>query len=72
MFSVKSASMIENVQAHPIDTSIWSISSFFDNRGFISAGSDKSVKFWKFELLKNEINTKYCYLFFIKLFLIVF
>lgn len=52
IFDIGSASMTEEVQAH--DKEIWSIHMSHDQRGFVTASGDQTVKFWKFELLARE------------------
>ncbi|XP_045592640.1 LOW QUALITY PROTEIN: WD repeat-containing protein 3 [Procambarus clarkii] len=54
-----SSILLENIMAHEpdemaTDTGVWSIALTHDGRGFITGGSDKMVKFWKFELIRDE------------------
>ena len=52
IFDIGSATMTEEVQAH--DKEIWSMHMSQDQRGFVTASGDQSVKFWKFELITKE------------------
>lgn len=52
IFDIGSATMTEEVQAH--DKEIWSMHMSQDQRGFVTASGDQSVKFWKFELISKE------------------
>lgn len=54
-----SATVLEDILAHEpdetaTDTGVWTVALTHDGRGFVSGGSDKMVKFWKFELVKDE------------------
>ncbi|XP_045126628.1 WD repeat-containing protein 3-like isoform X2 [Portunus trituberculatus] len=54
-----SATLLEDILAHEpdetaTDTGVWSVALTHDGRGFVSGGSDKMVKFWKFELVPDE------------------
>jgi U3 small nucleolar RNA-associated protein 12 len=51
--------MIENVQAHKIDSSIWALALYPDNSGFITGGSDKVVHFWLFETKEDKSEQRY-------------
>ena len=48
--------MLENVKAHDEETSIWSMCLVPDNRGFVSGGADKTIRFWDFDLVDDEIS----------------
>ncbi|XP_069491858.1 WD repeat-containing protein 3 [Ambystoma mexicanum] len=52
LFDLASGSLSESVVAH--DGAVWSISLSPDQRGFVTGGADKCVKFWEFELVKDE------------------
>ena len=52
IFDIGSATMTEEVQAH--NKEIWSMHMSQDQRGFVTASGDQSVKFWKFELISKE------------------
>ncbi|ROT67348.1 hypothetical protein C7M84_014583 [Penaeus vannamei] len=59
LFDLGSAKMLEDIVAHEpaeneTDTGVWALALTHDGRGFLSGGSDKMVKFWKFELVKDE------------------
>ncbi|XP_069956635.1 WD repeat-containing protein 3 isoform X1 [Cherax quadricarinatus] len=65
LFDLGAATLLENIMAHEpdemaTDTGVWSITLTHDGRGFITGGSDKMVKFWKFELVRegNESSGK--------------
>ncbi|XP_066124256.1 WD repeat-containing protein 3 isoform X2 [Saccopteryx bilineata] len=47
-----SGTLLEMVDAH--DGAVWSVSLSPDQRGFVTGGADKAVKFWDFELVKDE------------------
>ncbi|XP_068236642.1 WD repeat-containing protein 3 [Palaemon carinicauda] len=60
LFDIVSSAMLEDILAHEsdeteTDTGVWSIALTHDGRGFVSGGSDKMVKFWKFELVRDEL-----------------
>ncbi|XP_034266931.1 WD repeat-containing protein 3 isoform X2 [Pantherophis guttatus] len=52
LFDLASGCLLENVDAH--EGALWSISLSSDQRGFITGGADKSVKFWEFQLVKDR------------------
>ncbi|KAM8784228.1 WD repeat-containing protein 3 isoform 2-T2 [Rhynchonycteris naso] len=47
-----SGTLLEMVDAH--NGAVWSVSLSPDQRGFVTGGADKAVKFWDFELVKDE------------------
>ncbi|CAL4083170.1 unnamed protein product, partial [Meganyctiphanes norvegica] len=56
LFDISSGAILEDIMAHEpdetsTDTGVWSVALTHDGRGFVSGGSDKMVKFWKFELV---------------------
>lgn len=60
LFDISSGIMLEDIMAHEsdetsTDTGVWSVALTHDGRGFVSGGSDKMVKFWKFELVKDTV-----------------
>ncbi|KAL7881715.1 hypothetical protein AOLI_G00085630 [Acnodon oligacanthus] len=52
IFDLASGSLLETVEAH--DGSLWSICLSPDQRGIVTGGADKTVKFWDFELIKDN------------------
>ncbi|XP_014739675.1 PREDICTED: WD repeat-containing protein 3 isoform X1 [Sturnus vulgaris] len=52
LFDLASGSLIETLDAH--DGAVWSIALSPDQHGFVTGGADKCVKFWEFELVKDE------------------
>ncbi|XP_069744504.1 WD repeat-containing protein 3 [Narcine bancroftii] len=56
LFDLASGNLLETFDAH--DGAIWSVSLAPDQRGFISGSADKTVKFWEFELVKDENSTQ--------------
>ncbi|XP_007442808.2 WD repeat-containing protein 3 isoform X2 [Python bivittatus] len=52
LFDLASGCLLETVDAH--EGALWSISLSFDQRGFVTGGADKSVKFWEFQLVKDK------------------
>ncbi|XP_073166483.1 WD repeat-containing protein 3 isoform X4 [Lepidochelys kempii] len=56
LYDLASGSLLETLAAH--DGALWSISLSPDQRGFVTGGADKCVKFWEFELVKDENGTQ--------------
>nr|XP_058899588.1 WD repeat-containing protein 3 isoform X2 [Kogia breviceps] len=56
LYDLASGNLLETVDAH--DGALWSLSLSPDQRGFVTGGTDKSVKFWDFELVKDENSTQ--------------
>ncbi|XP_028344757.1 WD repeat-containing protein 3 isoform X2 [Physeter macrocephalus] len=56
LYDLASGNLLETVDAH--DGALWSLSLSPDQRGFVTGGADKSVKFWDFELVKDEKSTQ--------------
>ncbi|XP_048459068.1 WD repeat-containing protein 3 isoform X1 [Rhincodon typus] len=56
LFDLSSGNLLETVDAH--DGAVWSISLAPDQRGFVTGSADKMVKFWEFELVKDENTTQ--------------
>ncbi|XP_050777129.1 WD repeat-containing protein 3 isoform X2 [Gopherus flavomarginatus] len=56
LYDLASGSLLETLAAH--DGALWSISLSPDQRGFVTGGADKCVKFWDFELVKDENGTQ--------------
>lgn len=52
IFELSSGILLETVDAH--EGALWSVSLSPDQRGIVSGGADKMVKFWDFELVKDE------------------
>ncbi|NWW33004.1 WDR3 protein, partial [Panurus biarmicus] len=52
LYDLASGSLIETLDAH--DGAVWSIALSPDQHGFVTGGADKCVKFWDFELVKDE------------------
>ncbi len=46
--------MLDNIQGHEEDSSVWSLCLRPDKNGFVSGSADKSVKFWSFNLIDDE------------------
>ena len=53
MFDVASATMIEQIKAH--DGAIWSLQVHPDGKSVVTGSADKSVKFWEFKVVQEEI-----------------
>ncbi|CAF3512285.1 unnamed protein product [Rotaria sp. Silwood1] len=51
--SLDSASIVETVQGHEENQSVWTMCMTPDRQSFLSGGSDKKIQFWNFEL-KDE------------------
>nr|XP_054322940.1 WD repeat-containing protein 3 isoform X1 [Pongo pygmaeus] len=56
LYDLASGNLLETIDAH--DGALWSMSLSPDQRGFVTGGADKSVKFWDFELVKDENSTQ--------------
>ncbi|MBZ3878248.1 WD repeat-containing protein 3 [Sciurus carolinensis] len=56
LYDLASGNLLETIDAH--DGALWSMSLSPDQRGFATGGADKSVKFWDFELVKDENSTQ--------------
>ncbi|XP_040003879.1 WD repeat-containing protein 3 [Xiphias gladius] len=52
IFELASGSLLETVDAH--DGALWSLCLAPDQRGIVTGGADKTVKFWEFELIKDQ------------------
>ncbi|KAL6484805.1 hypothetical protein MHYP_G00068500 [Metynnis hypsauchen] len=52
IFDLASGSLLETTEAH--DGALWSICLSPDQRGIVTGGADKTVKFWDFELIKDN------------------
>ncbi|TMS06102.1 WD repeat-containing protein 3 [Larimichthys crocea] len=52
IFELASGSLLETVEAH--DGALWSLCLAPDQRGIVTGSADKTVKFWEFELIKDE------------------
>ncbi|XP_056289590.1 WD repeat-containing protein 3 [Pseudoliparis swirei] len=52
IFELASGSLLETVDAHK--GSLWSLCLAPDQRGIVTGSADKTVKFWDFELIKDE------------------
>jgi U3 small nucleolar RNA-associated protein 12 len=53
MFDLISATMIDTVKAH--EGPVWSLQVHPDGRSLASGSADKLVKFWNFEVVKEEV-----------------
>ncbi|XP_058394896.1 WD repeat-containing protein 3 isoform X3 [Diceros bicornis minor] len=56
LYDLASGNLLEMIDAH--DGALWSLSLSPDQRGFVTGGADKAVKFWDFELVKDESSTQ--------------
>ncbi|XP_070568962.1 WD repeat-containing protein 3-like [Ptychodera flava] len=52
IFDIAAGQLIESVNAH--EGAVWTIALSPDKRGFVTGSADKTVKFWEFELIKDE------------------
>ncbi|KAH0628599.1 hypothetical protein JD844_009954 [Phrynosoma platyrhinos] len=52
LFDLASGNLLESIGAH--DGALWSISLSSDQCGFVTGGADKCVRFWEFQLVKDE------------------
>ncbi|KAJ1996794.1 beta transducin, partial [Coemansia thaxteri] len=53
LYDIPSASLVETFDAHE-STACWSIDVQPDKKGLVTGGADKCVKFWAFELVRDE------------------
>ncbi|CAF0863198.1 unnamed protein product [Adineta steineri] len=57
--SLDSATIVETVQGHDENQSVWTMCMTPDRQSFLSGGSDKKIQFWTFELKdEKEMNSK--------------
>lgn len=56
LYDLASGNLLETIEAH--EGALWSMSLSPDQRGFVTGGADKSVKFWDFELVKDDNSTQ--------------
>ncbi|XP_046345376.2 WD repeat-containing protein 3-like [Haliotis rufescens] len=52
IFDVASGSLLEDIEAH--SGPLWSVSMAPDKRGIMTGSADHNIKFWNFELIKDE------------------
>lgn len=52
IFELASGSLLETIDAH--NGALWSLCLAPDQRGIVTGGADKTVKFWEFELIKDQ------------------
>ncbi|KAL4609161.1 WD repeat-containing protein 3 [Arapaima gigas] len=52
IFDLASGGLLETTHAH--DGALWSLALCPDQRGIVTGGADKTIKFWEFELIKDE------------------
>ncbi|KAK5584824.1 hypothetical protein RB653_006441 [Dictyostelium firmibasis] len=60
VFELASAARVSSIKAH--EGSVWSLVLTPDLRGVTSGGADKLVKFWDFELIASQENSKHKHL----------
>ncbi len=53
LYDVASATSIDSVKAH--DGAIWTFRVHPDGKSMVTGSADKSVKFWKFEIVQEEV-----------------
>lgn len=53
LYDVASAASIESVKAH--DGAVWTLRVHPDGRSMVTGSADKSVKFWRFEIVQEEV-----------------
>lgn len=52
LYDVSSGDLLEEIEAHKGE--VWSMSLQPDKKGLVSGGADKQLKFWEFEIQRNE------------------
>ncbi|KAG1651938.1 WD repeat-containing protein 3 [Nymphon striatum] len=58
IFDIPGRQLLEDIEAH--QGTVASLSLSKDQRGFVTGGSDKEVKFWEFELITDENFSETC------------
>ncbi|KAK9480728.1 WD40-repeat-containing domain protein [Lipomyces japonicus] len=53
MFDVASSSLLDTIDAH--DGAVWSLQVSHDGKTMVTGSADKSVKFWSFKIVQEEI-----------------
>lgn len=53
LYDVASASSIDTVKAH--DGAVWTLRVHPDGRSMVTGSADKSAKFWKFDIVQEEV-----------------
>lgn len=53
LFDIGGSSLIETVEAH--NGSLWSLDVSTDGKYMVSGGADKTVKFWEFRVVQEEV-----------------
>ncbi|KAK9464900.1 WD40-repeat-containing domain protein [Lipomyces arxii] len=53
MYDVASSSLLDTIDAH--DGALWSLDVGADGKSMITGSADKSVKFWEFRIVQDEI-----------------
>lgn len=56
LYDLASGNLLETIAAH--EGALWSMSLSPDQRGFVTGGADKTVKFWDFELVTDKNSTQ--------------
>ncbi|XP_039599660.1 WD repeat-containing protein 3 [Polypterus senegalus] len=58
IFDLASGRMLENIDAH--NGALWSITLSPDQRGIVTGGADKMLKFWDLDLVTDETSGQNC------------
>ena len=53
LYDVASSALVSSTKAH--EGAIWTLQTHPDGRSMVSGSADKSVKFWKFDIVQEEI-----------------
>ncbi|KAK9249245.1 WD40-repeat-containing domain protein [Lipomyces tetrasporus] len=53
MFDVASSALLDTIDAH--DGALWSLQVNPDGKGLVTGSADKSVKFWNFRIVQDEV-----------------
>lgn len=53
LFDIASSTLIESFKAH--EAAIWALQIHPDGRACVTGGADKTVKFWDFEIIQDEV-----------------
>ncbi|KAF2207651.1 hypothetical protein CERZMDRAFT_118978 [Cercospora zeae-maydis SCOH1-5] len=55
LWDISTSTLIEKIQAHDEKHAIWSLAVHPDGRSVVTGSADKSAKFWRFDIVDEEI-----------------
>lgn len=53
LYDISTSTLVEKIQAH--EDAIWSLAVHSDGKSVVTGGKDKSAKFWRFDVVDEEI-----------------